>query len=70
MSQLPEKVACLGDPVSRRGAIPGGEDFLYGGKAGWRGNPSPRRVVLATGRLGRGELPGWMLLSPSQGSAV
>lgn len=29
-----EKVACLGDPVSRRGAIPWGEDFLYGGKAG------------------------------------
>ena len=41
MSQLPEKVACLGDPVSRRGAIPQGEDFLYGGKAGWRGNPLP-----------------------------
>nr|XP_006202399.1 paired box protein Pax-4 [Vicugna pacos] len=48
MSQLPEKMACLGDPGSRRGAFARGEHCPYVRQPGWR-------VLHATGGLGRGE---------------
>lgn len=69
--QLPKTLACLGDPGSRRGAVPLGAG-LYGGRPGWRGlsKSLPGGSFLSQVGRAEGEYAVWRPPSHAQESTV